>query len=66
VERALTGTTPTPARVRALLDAELSRVGHPLPGNVWKLDAFAGLAETAAERLAGPGRAGRREREEAR
>jgi CO/xanthine dehydrogenase Mo-binding subunit/CO/xanthine dehydrogenase FAD-binding subunit len=66
VERALTGTTPTPARVRALLDAELSRVGHPLPGNVWKLDAFAGLAETAAERLAGPGRAGRREREAAR
>jgi CO/xanthine dehydrogenase Mo-binding subunit/CO/xanthine dehydrogenase FAD-binding subunit len=52
VERALAGTIPTPARVRALLDAELDRVGHPLPGNVWKLDALAGLAETAAERLA--------------
>jgi CO/xanthine dehydrogenase Mo-binding subunit/CO/xanthine dehydrogenase FAD-binding subunit len=51
VERALTGTAPTPARVRAVLDAELDRVGHPLPGNVWKLDAIAGLAETAAERL---------------
>jgi CO/xanthine dehydrogenase Mo-binding subunit/CO/xanthine dehydrogenase FAD-binding subunit len=54
VERALAGTTPTPARVRAALDRELDRVGHPLPGNVWKLDAIAGLAEKAAERLAGP------------
>ena len=52
VERALEGTTPTPARVRALLDAELGRTGDPLPGNVWKLDAAAGLTETAAERLA--------------
>jgi CO/xanthine dehydrogenase Mo-binding subunit/CO/xanthine dehydrogenase FAD-binding subunit len=58
VERALVGTAPTPARVRALLDAELDRVGHPLPGNGWKLDALAGLAEQAAERLEQEGPAG--------
>jgi len=53
VERALAGPVPTPARVRSLVDAELDRVGHPLPRNGWKLDALAGLAERAAERLAG-------------
>jgi CO/xanthine dehydrogenase Mo-binding subunit/CO/xanthine dehydrogenase FAD-binding subunit len=51
VERALAGTTPSAAELRRLVDAELDRHGHPLPGNVWKLDAVAGLAETAAERL---------------
>ncbi|MCW2611397.1 MAG: hypothetical protein QOC93_2611 [Actinomycetota bacterium] len=51
VERAVDGTVPRVAELRRLVDAELDRHGHPLPGNVWKLDAVAGLAETAAERL---------------
>lgn len=53
-ERALNGTPIGPdngARVRALLDSELTRHAHPLPGNGWKLDAATGLAETAAERI---------------
>jgi CO/xanthine dehydrogenase Mo-binding subunit/CO/xanthine dehydrogenase FAD-binding subunit len=51
VERALEGLRPSVADVRRLLDAELDRTAHPLPGNVWKLDAIAGLAERATERL---------------
>ncbi len=38
-------------RVRELLNAELDRVAHPLPGNAWKLDAVCGLFLTAYERL---------------
>ncbi|WP_432837736.1 molybdopterin cofactor-binding domain-containing protein [Dactylosporangium sp. CA-092794] len=38
--------------VRALLDAELDRIAHPLPRNEWKLDAAVGLVQTACERLA--------------
>lgn len=52
-ERALEGVAPTVARVRSLLDAELDRHAHPLPGNAWKLDAVAGLAEHAVEELTG-------------
>ncbi|RKN12810.1 molybdopterin cofactor-binding domain-containing protein [Streptomyces radicis] len=51
-ERALNGTVPTARGLRSLLDAELDRHAHPLPGNGWKLDAVAGLAEEAFERLA--------------
>ncbi|WP_052336205.1 molybdopterin cofactor-binding domain-containing protein [Nocardioides alkalitolerans] len=50
-ERALEGTTPTVAGVRRLLDRELDRHAHPLPGNGWKLDAVAGLVEHAVEDL---------------
>ena len=51
VEAALEGTRPTVAEVRRLVDAELDRHAHPLPGNGWKLDAAAGLVEQAYERL---------------
>ncbi|NYD44831.1 CO/xanthine dehydrogenase Mo-binding subunit/CO/xanthine dehydrogenase FAD-binding subunit [Actinomadura luteofluorescens] len=50
-ERALDGRPFDPAALRDVVDAELTRHGHPLPGNAWKLDAAAGLAERAAERL---------------
>jgi CO/xanthine dehydrogenase Mo-binding subunit/CO/xanthine dehydrogenase FAD-binding subunit len=39
------------ARLRDEVDRELDRIAHPLPGNGWKLDAAAGLVQTAAERL---------------
>lgn len=39
------------AEWRQVLDRELDRHAHPLPRNGWKLDALAGLAETALERL---------------
>ncbi|MET7999419.1 molybdopterin cofactor-binding domain-containing protein [Nonomuraea glycinis] len=51
VERAVEGTTPDLATLRRLVDAELDRHADPLPGNVWKLDAAAGLVEHAAEHL---------------
>jgi CO/xanthine dehydrogenase FAD-binding subunit len=38
-------------RVRELVDVELDRIAHPLPRNGWKLDAAAGLVQTAFERL---------------
>lgn len=61
VERALEGASDL-AQLRWLLDTELDRHAHPLPGNVWKLDAAAGLVETAAERLREtPPRSGRKE-----
>ena len=41
----------TVARLRATLDGALDRAAHPLPRNGWKLDAAAGLAEKAFERL---------------
>ena len=50
-ERALVGTIPELAGLRRLLDRELDGVAHPLPRNGWKLDAVAGLAQNAAERL---------------
>jgi len=52
-ERRLDGTAPTTAALRRHLDDELNRSAHPLPGNAWKLDAVAGLAETACDRLLG-------------
>jgi CO/xanthine dehydrogenase FAD-binding subunit len=51
-ERALDGAPFDPAGLREVVDAQLTKHGHPLPGNAWKLDAAAGLAERAAERLA--------------
>lgn len=53
-ERALDGTPLEPdtsARVRSLLDSELTRHAHPLPNNGWKLDAAARLTETAVRRI---------------
>lgn len=50
-ERALDGTVPSTARVRALLDRELDAHAHPLANNGWKLDAVAGLVEHAVEAL---------------
>jgi CO/xanthine dehydrogenase FAD-binding subunit len=51
-ERALDGEPLDPAALREAVDARLTEHGHPLPGNAWKLDAAAGLAERAAMRLA--------------
>ncbi|MFB9677386.1 molybdopterin cofactor-binding domain-containing protein [Streptosporangium vulgare] len=59
VERALDGTetgADAAARLREIVDDRLTRHAHPLPGNGWKLDAVAGLAEKAAERLLSPSR----------
>ncbi|MDQ6522537.1 molybdopterin-dependent oxidoreductase [Nocardioides sp. LHD-245] len=42
-------TAPTAAQLRKVLDRELDREAHPLPGNGWKLDAVAGLAEHVLE-----------------
>jgi CO/xanthine dehydrogenase Mo-binding subunit/CO/xanthine dehydrogenase FAD-binding subunit len=53
VERTCEGQAVSPTNLRRAVDAELDRIAHPLPGNAWKLDAAAGLAEKAAERLAG-------------
>jgi CO/xanthine dehydrogenase FAD-binding subunit len=53
VERTCDGQAVSPTDLRRAVDAELDRIAHPLPGNAWKLDAAAGLAEKAAERLAG-------------
>jgi CO/xanthine dehydrogenase Mo-binding subunit/CO/xanthine dehydrogenase FAD-binding subunit len=50
-ERQLNGRVPSVAALRAALDRELDRAAHPLARNGWKLDAVAGLAERAAERL---------------
>ena len=50
-ERALAGTPVDAASLRRAIDDELDRHAHPLPRNVWKLDAIAGLAEKACERL---------------
>jgi CO/xanthine dehydrogenase FAD-binding subunit len=53
-ERWLRGrTAPTAAQLRAALDHELDREAHPLPGNGWKLDAVAGLAEHVLESVLG-------------
>ena len=50
-ERRLAGRPLDAATARAALDAELDRAAHPLPGNVWKLDAVAGLLEHAIDAL---------------
>lgn len=45
-EAALDRGDPTEEVVR-IFDRELSRHGHPLPGNVWKLDVAVGLLDQA-------------------
>jgi hypothetical protein len=56
-ERRLDGTPIAVESLRRALDQELDAVAHPLQRNAWKLDAAAGLAEQASERLlAGEGR----------
>jgi len=50
-ERRLAGRPLDAATARTALDAELDRAAHPLPGNVWKLDAVAGLLEHAIDAL---------------
>ena len=50
-EAALEGGPRTSERVRAALDAELSREAHPLERNGWKIDAVLGLAENAVDEL---------------
>jgi len=50
-ERHLDGEVVTPALLRHHLDRELDAVAHPLANNGWKLDAVAGLAERAVERI---------------
>ena len=62
-ERALGGAPFDAASLREAVDAQLTKYGHPLPGNAWKLDAAAGLAERAAERLSSDRRAGTDTRE---
>ncbi|CAN5342251.1 hypothetical protein BH09ACT8_BH09ACT8_32580 [soil metagenome] len=42
-------TAPRGGALREVLDRELNRQAHPLPGNGWKLDAVAGLTEKAVE-----------------
>jgi CO/xanthine dehydrogenase FAD-binding subunit len=54
-EGELAGRIPTAAEVRALVDRELDRTAHPLPGNGWKLDAAAGLVEQAVEAVLASG-----------
>jgi CO/xanthine dehydrogenase FAD-binding subunit len=51
VETECVGRPLTAVSLRSLVDKQLDRLGHPLPRNGWKLDAVAGLCETAAERL---------------
>ncbi|WP_418061806.1 molybdopterin cofactor-binding domain-containing protein [Pimelobacter simplex] len=48
-------TGPTADQLRKVLDRELDRAAHPLPGNGWKLDAVAGLAEHVLEAVTGAG-----------
>lgn len=51
-EAALEGTVATAEALRRALDDELTREGHPLERNGWKLDAALGLAARAASRIA--------------
>lgn len=51
IERLLDSGCPDGDGLRSAVDAELNRIAHPLPGNVWKLDAAAGLIETAVEHV---------------
>lgn len=50
-EGELEGKVARPEDLRAALDHELSREGHPLARNEWKLDAALGLATRAAGRV---------------
>jgi CO/xanthine dehydrogenase Mo-binding subunit/CO/xanthine dehydrogenase FAD-binding subunit len=50
-EAAMRGLKATPEILRRLIDRELDAAAHPLKRNGWKLDAAAGLAERAIERL---------------
>jgi CO/xanthine dehydrogenase FAD-binding subunit len=50
-ERCLDGSRIAVEELRRALDRELDAAAHPLPRNGWKLDAAAGLAEHACERL---------------
>ncbi|MEU8798413.1 molybdopterin cofactor-binding domain-containing protein [Spirillospora sp. NPDC048819] len=52
-ETACDGARFDAGRFRGHLDGELSRHGHPLPGNAWKLDAALGMAVRAAGRMGG-------------
>ena len=52
-ERALDGTVVSPVTLRKALDRELDVKGHPLARNAWKLDAAAGIAEEAYEKMLG-------------
>ena len=45
------GAIETGGDLRKSLDAELDAHAHPLRRNAWKLDAAAGIAEEAFERL---------------
>lgn len=55
-ERQLAGRPLDATAARAVIDAELDRRAHPLPGNLWKLDAAAGLLQHAVDQLTGTGR----------
>jgi CO/xanthine dehydrogenase FAD-binding subunit len=50
-ERRLDGARVRSADLRVALDQELNAAAHPLANNGWKLDAVAGLAEHAADRI---------------
>jgi CO/xanthine dehydrogenase FAD-binding subunit len=50
-ERRLEGHAVSAEDLRNALDHELSREGHPLARNEWKLDAAVGLAARAAARM---------------
>jgi CO/xanthine dehydrogenase FAD-binding subunit len=53
-EAALEGHAATADDARRALDRELTREGHPLARNAWKLDAALGLATRVAGRVARP------------
>lgn len=53
VERSLRGTPVDEDRVRGALEATWSRIGHPLAGNEWKLDAATGVVVKAIRRAIG-------------
>ena len=50
-ERALDGAPLSQQAMRQALDRELDAKGHPLAHNAWKLDAAAGIAEQAYEKM---------------
>jgi CO/xanthine dehydrogenase FAD-binding subunit len=54
-ESKLIGSPMSTDILRRNLDAELNARAHPLSRNAWKLDAVAGLAERALERIIAQG-----------
>lgn len=50
-ERAIEGIVPDDDAVRRLVGDAIDHIGHPLPGNGWKLDAACGVVRKAAARL---------------